>query len=643
LSISPHLVRRGNTYHFRIAVPRGLVAQLGKVEIKTTLKTSDPLTAKQRSRVLSNAIETLFDELRRMPALTRRAVEDRVKVYFRHCLEKSYELSELLPEDKREWDRDAEVVTLRQRVDDLKKLLANREFSPALEREVLEILHPDEPDAEKGDIETFRHACNLVLRAKIEDAKLLAAEFMGEPASSTDPIFAGMRMEGYPPLPGEERKPISGVVIRRAEDVAEDEQSITYAELFSQYYKHMHKIRKVAPRTLLDLQRANKLGLEIIEPSRPISRITANDVRGVRDLIANLPVHLDKNERFKGMIAKQSVQANAEVDAPIISYTTQNKLFSFFMMPLRWASEDELIAVVPGAKISIVEPKLDDDTEKKRKPYDHTVLPRIFSSPLFAGCASASRRSSVGQYLFKDGLYWVPIVAFYTGMRLSEVVQLATEDVREENGIWFIDIRHGVIPKTGEVKRLKNNAAVRKVPLDDDLIKLGFLDVVHRAEKGGRIFPEIKFGSDGTPSKNFTKFWTRYGRAVGFYAPDNVFHSLRHGMVDMTREGKLHMEASNVIVGHTQPGVRSQYGKGMSLAALKEETDKIKPPIDLVSLLMEAQQGKIDVAGTEWGSKLHIRKRPLSLTSPKLPSNLKLMSKAKLKKSTQPPKDQSPS
>ena len=181
MSISPHLVRRGNTFHFRIAVPRELVAQLGKVEIKTTLRTSDPLTAKQRSRVLSSAIETLFDELKRMPELTRRTVEDRVKVYFRDCLEKSYELAQLLPRDKREWDREAELETLRQRIRDFRRLLADREFSPALEREVLEILHPDEPYAKKGDIETFHHACNLVLRAKIENAKLLAAEFIGEP------------------------------------------------------------------------------------------------------------------------------------------------------------------------------------------------------------------------------------------------------------------------------------------------------------------------------------------------------------------------------------------------------------------------------------------------------------------------------
>jgi integrase len=225
------------------------------------------------------------------------------------------------------------------------------------------------------------------------------------------------------------------------------------------------------------------------------------------------------------------------------------------------------------------------------------VLQRIFSSPLFAGCASKSRRSTVGQFLFKDGFYWVPIVAFYTGMRLSEVVQLGTEDVREEQGIWFIDVRQGVIANSEEVKLLKNKSAARKIPLANDLIKLGFLEVIHLAEKGGRIFPEIKFGSDGTPSKNFTKFWSRYGKAIGFHTKDNVFHSLRHGMVDMTRDGKLHMEASNVLVGHTQPGVRSLYGKGMSLAALKEEIDKIKPPIDLVTLLEEAQKGKIEMTG----------------------------------------------
>jgi integrase len=642
VSISPHLVRRGNTFHFRIAVPRDLVAQLGKVEIKTTLKTSDPLTAKQRSRVLSNAIETLFDELRRMPELTRQHVERRVREYFQDCLDKSSELADLLPQDNREWDRDAEVSTLRQRVDDLKKLLANREFSPALEREVLEILHPDEPDAKKGDIETFRHACNLVLRAKIENAKLLAAEFMGEPAISTDPIFAGMRMEGYPPLPGEVRKPISGVVIRRAGDFMEDDKSISYAELFRLYLKDVEK-QNIKSRTMEELKRAFRLGSEIVETTRPVNSIRGEEVRDACDLIAQLPVHFNKNKSFKGMSAREAVVANIKIAAPVIDHKTQDKLFRFFMMPIRWGKKKLYVASVPGASISITVPKNLDGVKKQRKPYDEDMLRRIFTSPLFAGCSSKNRRSKPGQFLFKDGWYWVPIIALYTGMRLSEVVQLATEDVRHEHGIWFIDIHPGVIPNTGEKKQVKSESAKRRVPLADDLITLGFLDIVSRSEKGGRLFPEIKFGGDGTPSKNFTKFWSRYGKAVGFHTEDHVFHSFRHNMADMTRDAKLHIEASTFMMGHSLPGTRPDYGNGMSLAPLKEETDKIKPPIDLVALLVEAQKGKIDVAGTEWGSKLHTRKRHLSLTSPKLPSNLQVKSKGKPTKSTQPPKDQSPS
>jgi len=143
-----HLVRRGNTFHFRIAVPRELVARVGRCEIKTTLKTTDLLTAKQRSRVLSSAIEALFMEVRRMPELTRHHVERRVQAFFQDCLDRSHELADMLPQDTRSWDRDAEVATLQKRIKDLTRALTDRDFTPALEREVLDILHPDEPEAQ---------------------------------------------------------------------------------------------------------------------------------------------------------------------------------------------------------------------------------------------------------------------------------------------------------------------------------------------------------------------------------------------------------------------------------------------------------------------------------------------------------------
>lgn len=599
-----HLVRRGNTFHFRIAVPRELVARIGRCEIKTTLKTTDPLTARQRGRVLSSAIEALFEEVRRMPELTRQHVERRVREYFQDCLDRSHELADLLPQDKRSWDRDAEVAALHRRIEDLTRVLTDRDFTPALEREVLDILHPDEPDAQKGDLDTFRYACALVLRAKIQDAKLLAAELNGEPMRPTDPMFEGARPPEFPLLPGEEQKR-SRVVIHRGGVVEAADDAITYEELFRRY-RAQKQTQDFGPRTLLELDRAFRLASEVIAPTLPVNHIRGEDVRDVRDLIVALPTNFNKNPAFAGMTARQAVQANEAVGAQTIHYSTQVKLFRFFMMPIHWAAADHHITSVPGDRISIRAPKKQGRSGKGRKPFSAATLELMFSSPLFTGCASESRRSKPGPYLFKDGWYWVPIIGFYTGMRLAEVVQLASEDVRQQEGVWVIDIRAGVIPNTGEVKRIKNEAAERLVPIPDDLIKLGFLDVVHRGEKGGRLFPEIRFGHDGTPSKNFSKFWSRYGQDIGFSSAEHVFHSLRHTMADMTRDAKLHMEASTFVMGHTIPGARSIYGKGMSVLPLKEEMDRIKPPIDLVALLAEAQKGKIDMTGH----------KPLSRPSP---------------------------
>ena len=46
------VLRRGNVLYFRKAVPAALVAQLGKREFKLSLRTSDPVLARIRSRAL---------------------------------------------------------------------------------------------------------------------------------------------------------------------------------------------------------------------------------------------------------------------------------------------------------------------------------------------------------------------------------------------------------------------------------------------------------------------------------------------------------------------------------------------------------------------------------------------------------------
>jgi integrase len=635
---SPHLVRRGAIFHFRIAVPRDLVPRIGKGEIKTTLRTTELLTARQRGRALSSALEAVFEEVRRMPELTRSEIENRVRAFFQVCLNEAHEWADILPQDTRSWNRDSEVEYLRKRIIDLKAALSNRDFTPALQREVLKILHPEKEDAGKGDPENFRYACALVLKAKIQSDRILAAELMGDTLLPTDPIFQGMRATGFPDLPGEpcERNRDD---TRIAGATAAVQEGMTYEDLFHSY-RGYRQAEELAPRTLLELDRAFRLGSELIQPKLPITQIKIEDIRAVRDLIARIPANVDKVGTFKGLSARQAVEANEKAGVPLTSPATQVKLFNFFMLPFRWAAKEGHIPSVPGASISVIVPKSHGNKEIGRKPFTDADLKLIFSSPLFTGCSSKNRRAKPGPYLFKDGWYWVPIIGFYTGMRLAEVVQLGTDDIQQKSGVWCISVRPGIVQETGEKKLVKNKSAIRLVPVSDSLIKLGFLDLVRHATKSGRLFPEIPFGHDGTPSKNFSKFWSRYGKAVGFGSRDLVFHSLRHTMADMTRDAKMNIEASTAMMGHTLPGIRAHYGQGMSVKSIKEEMDRIKPPVDLVALLADAQRGKVDMTGKTWQS--FSRKSPLTLTSPKQPSILQLERKNTSRKAAKSqPKDRS--
>lgn len=144
-----------------------------------------------------------------MRHLTRKDIELRIRSYFQQCLNRSSELADYLPEDKRSWDVDAEIETLRAKVARLSRTLAERDYSLSLKQEAMEIIATGEsvPDV---DIETISYACTLLLRAQIQDSKILQAELRGEIIRPSDPLFEDMSAKGFPPLPGEasEQAPI---------------------------------------------------------------------------------------------------------------------------------------------------------------------------------------------------------------------------------------------------------------------------------------------------------------------------------------------------------------------------------------------------------------------------------------------------
>lgn len=74
-----YLVKRGEIYYFRMAIPTDLRSRFGSVEVKTSLKTDDWRLARLRCRYLSNRFERLFMAAETMPELTQDQLGDEMQ------------------------------------------------------------------------------------------------------------------------------------------------------------------------------------------------------------------------------------------------------------------------------------------------------------------------------------------------------------------------------------------------------------------------------------------------------------------------------------------------------------------------------------------------------------------------------------
>lgn len=209
-----------------------------------------------------------------------------------------------------------------------------------------------------------------------------------------------------------------------------------------------------------------------------------------------------------------------------------------------------------------------------RQMWEGEKLKALFSSPVWTGCASEGRRSSPGKTIIRDEKFWLPLLGLYHGNRLEEFAQLLRSDVREEGGIWFLDINDE------EAKQVKNAQSRRRVPLHPRLRELGFLDYVKRVAKapGDNVFPQLKPGGpDSKLGYYFSKWFSRYRQSVGVYEDGLDYHSFRHGVTTKLFGAGVDSVTVNVLTGHEGQGISEKvYLKGLPLSRLHDAICKVE-------------------------------------------------------------------
>nr|WP_254444190.1 site-specific integrase [Ruegeria arenilitoris] len=316
-----------------------------------------------------------------------------------------------------------------------------------------------------------------------------------------------------------------------------------------------------------------------IAGDRPITTYRKEDARAFKSVLMKLPANSRKKRETRGLPANVAAEKAERLGLEPMSASTVNKALNRVGAFWNWAEghfDDLPTGLMKGLKIkTAVSPR------DQRDAFALAQMQKLFSSPLFTACRSERYCSEPGLHLMTEtARFWLPLLGLFTGARLNELCQLATDDVREEAGIAYLDITN-----EGEGQSVKTNSGKRRIPIHSQLISLGFNAFVsrRRTERSHRLFPEMRKDASGYYSGNFSKFFSRYLERIGVKTAKTSFHSFRHNFEDACRNGEVPSNIMDALQGHAERGMAGRYGDGRyRIDLLKENIERVEyPGLDL--------------------------------------------------------------
>ncbi|MBC8735623.1 hypothetical protein F6X40_01925 [Paraburkholderia sp. UCT31] len=195
-----------------------------------------------------------------------------------------------------------------------------------------------------------------------------------------------------------------------------------------------------------------------------------------------------------------------------------------------------------------------------RPPFDLATLNRIFAHRIY----TEDYRPEAGR---GEAAYWLPLLGLYTGARVEELCQLSPDNVHEESyrddsgkerKAWVMQL----INSEEHGQSVKNSYSVRRIPVHQELIRLGFVKYARAQTGKPRIFHELRKDKYGVESSLWSAWWIqRMLRAeCKPTSPKMVFHSFRHTFKDVCRECGITKEIADALQGHSEGDASSNYG-----------------------------------------------------------------------------------
>lgn len=591
-----YLIVRNGRFYFDMRVPVDVAAAFGSKAVRFSLRTKERAKALRLMGKHLDHYMDRFDELRRtgnaetvlaakvarhdLAKLSRAELERLVTGYYREVIEPAAINPPFDHEDRAElvgeWSDTLARVSDRhdeegnERVQRTADHILSKAGWPQTYTTVGTIArHLPTVDVDRA-AKQYSDLMKLVRRASVEGSRLALAELKGARFTPADPLFA----TGFDLVE------------------ANDKLGPLLSEALSAWKEGSGVRGSRKPRELTAMEAASAVQrFAELHGDIRIAEITKKRVQEFAAAISALPARLPKK------LAKLALPDLLREDLnefPPRAPGTINKAFqllSAIVEDARKRSHLEKAAAwpnhFPSARI-----EEDDNEERDREPFSADNLKCIFVDGPIHG---QGKRQEGGQ---GDAQFWLPLLAVFTGARLSELGQLRACDVRfDDGGVAYLDIG------TSGGRTVKTRTSVRKVPLHPELRLMGFLAHVERVKAAAgaeaTLWPLLKSAEGRARTAAFSQWFGNYLRRtpVSITDPRKVFHSFRHLFKDMCRDAGLSEDVHDALTGHAAgKSVGRSYGAGHSVARLYAGISKVKAPVDLLHL----HTTKVPTAPPEW-------------------------------------------
>lgn len=162
---------------------------------------------------------------------------------------------------------------------------------------------------------------------------------------------------------------------------------------------------------------------------------------------------------------------------------------------------------------------------------------------------------------------WISELQLYQGGRPNEACQLYTVDIKKKAGIDYLYINDA-----SPLQHLKNEHALRAIPIHPKLVEDGFLDFVQsRASRESHpLFIYSPIGPDRDWSKTYRTQFGKLQTKIGMKPKVRPTpYGLRHTFIDVLKQKNLKEHQVAEVVGHTNPHMTyGRYGKKLDLPKL---------------------------------------------------------------------------